>query len=114
MIRRPPRSTRTDTLFPYTTLVRSRDPAARAQRGQGGTHLAWTRCRRDGEDAISHCLSADSKMGAFPSPEHRTSLERPRCPAIPETTLKRRPAYQIVDGRAERSASGRYGTSAPA
>src|SRR3546814_1790042 len=25
MIRRPPRSTRTDTLFPYTTLFRSRD-----------------------------------------------------------------------------------------
>src|SRR3546814_5194532 len=27
MIRRPPRSTRTDTLFPYTTLVRSRRTA---------------------------------------------------------------------------------------
>src|SRR3546814_3804077 len=27
MIRRPPRSTRTDTLFPYTTLFRSRGPA---------------------------------------------------------------------------------------
>src|SRR3546814_4916919 len=26
MIRRPPRSTRTDTLFPYTTLFRSIDP----------------------------------------------------------------------------------------
>src|SRR3546814_20519596 len=26
MIRRPPRSTRTDTLFPYTTLVRSHVP----------------------------------------------------------------------------------------
>src|SRR3546814_6767599 len=26
MIRRPPRSTRTDTLFPYTTLFRSQDP----------------------------------------------------------------------------------------
>src|SRR3546814_16240620 len=26
MIRRPPRSTRTDTLFPYTTLFRSRVP----------------------------------------------------------------------------------------
>src|SRR3546814_3762226 len=26
MIRRPPRSTRTDTLFPYTTLFRSRGP----------------------------------------------------------------------------------------
>src|SRR3546814_18024256 len=28
MIRRPPRSTRTDTLFPYTTLFRSLDYAA--------------------------------------------------------------------------------------
>src|SRR3546814_17757816 len=27
MIRRPPRSTRTDTLFPYTTLFRSLDAA---------------------------------------------------------------------------------------
>src|SRR3546814_11607632 len=33
MIRRPPRSTRTDTLFPYTTLFRSRHMIAR---GQGG------------------------------------------------------------------------------
>src|SRR3546814_1269543 len=36
MIRRPPRSTRTDTLFPYTTLFRSllrqHDPARRAAR----------------------------------------------------------------------------------
>src|SRR3546814_6770320 len=28
MIRRPPRSTRTDTLFPYTTLFRSADSAS--------------------------------------------------------------------------------------
>src|SRR3546814_13502330 len=28
MIRRPPRSTRTDTLFPYTTLFRSEQPDA--------------------------------------------------------------------------------------
>src|SRR3546814_10812621 len=33
MIRRPPRSTRTDTLFPYTTLFRSgRGPRARGAR----------------------------------------------------------------------------------
>src|SRR3546814_5519949 len=31
MIRRPPRSTRTDTLFPYTTLFRSRNPRGRAR-----------------------------------------------------------------------------------
>src|SRR3546814_16530750 len=30
MIRRPPRSTRTDTLFPYTTLFRSRRTRGRA------------------------------------------------------------------------------------
>src|SRR3546814_20686691 len=30
MIRRPPRSTRTDTLFPYTTLFRSRRPRDRS------------------------------------------------------------------------------------
>src|SRR3546814_2421339 len=29
MIRRPPRSTRTDTLFPYTTLFRSKAPEER-------------------------------------------------------------------------------------
>src|SRR3546814_19048185 len=33
MIRRPPRSTRTDTLFPYTTLFRSR---RRPKAGAGG------------------------------------------------------------------------------
>src|SRR3546814_19178374 len=34
MIRRPPRSTRTDTLFPYTTLFRSVGPQD-ARRGDG-------------------------------------------------------------------------------
>src|SRR3546814_6524401 len=41
MIRRPPRSTRTDTLFPYTTLFRSPEPrldpvdrAAHRRRGE--------------------------------------------------------------------------------
>src|SRR3546814_13899931 len=36
MIRRPPRSTRTDTLFPYTTLFRSLLARLRGQRLQFG------------------------------------------------------------------------------
>src|SRR3546814_1383768 len=32
MIRRPPRSTRTDTLFPYTTLFRSWNPDPQRER----------------------------------------------------------------------------------
>src|SRR3546814_21013636 len=35
MIRRPPRSTRTDTLFPYTTLFRSRPFGLLLARGLG-------------------------------------------------------------------------------
>src|SRR3546814_11778528 len=35
MIRRPPRSTRTDTLFPYTTLFRSRDHFKKAIAPEG-------------------------------------------------------------------------------
>src|SRR3546814_9501141 len=40
MRRRPPRSTRTDTLFPYTTLFRSADARRRAR-----SSTAWRRCR---------------------------------------------------------------------
>src|SRR3546814_1553991 len=43
MIRRPPRSTRTDTLFPYTTLFRSvqlDDSVAKAQLQQAQANLS--------------------------------------------------------------------------
>src|SRR3546814_15735842 len=40
MIRRPPRSTRTDTLFPYTTLFRSVLPAG-PEIGGAGAGPAW-------------------------------------------------------------------------
>src|SRR3546814_769134 len=44
MIRRPPRSTRTDTLFPYTTLFRA--PPARSP-APGGAERRWPRNARD-------------------------------------------------------------------
>src|SRR3546814_5664825 len=50
MIRRPPRSTRTDTLFPYTTLFRSRAWADRIQQhyfpelGRVEWQSTWTGC----------------------------------------------------------------------
>src|SRR3546814_1842853 len=56
MIRRPPRSTRTDTLFPYTTLFRSKlkvaRPADKAQR----MHVVF------GVDPVS-CLGARYRRG---------------------------------------------------
>src|SRR3546814_5568787 len=45
MIRRPPRSTRTDTLFPYTTLFRSVD-------GVGNSGRSW-RCINSNSDATT-------------------------------------------------------------
>src|SRR3546814_1920897 len=40
MIRRPPISTRTDTLFPYTTLFRSSVPVHHLPRDHGRAHCA--------------------------------------------------------------------------
>src|SRR3546814_15164244 len=53
MIRRPPRSTRTDTLFPYTTLFRSVDAV-------GGEDLAAV-----GTDRARHELAFDGVRGGW-------------------------------------------------
>src|SRR3546814_19453033 len=57
MIRRPPRSTRTDTLFPYTTLFRSREVTSEQRRTQqvGDT-------RRPVDDDMIH---AARQLGCF-------------------------------------------------
>src|SRR3546814_10408487 len=47
MIRRPPRSTRTDTLFPYTTLFRSDVDAAAGDAGVGEDQAAGAVARGD-------------------------------------------------------------------
>src|SRR3546814_3730499 len=54
MIRRPPRSTRTDTLFPYTTLFRSIDramfdPSSAEKADQGKTTTALMKERGEVE-----------------------------------------------------------------
>src|SRR3546814_21114901 len=72
MIRRPPRSTRTDTLFPYTTLFRSGeiDIAISPQLATIGTLLAHVRrgdivsvhsLRRGAAEAIEAIAHGDAK-----------------------------------------------------
>src|SRR3546814_12922627 len=59
MIRRPPRSTRTDTLFPYTTLFRSEQCPA-----HGTLCEAWCRSiLRRGAAALERRNLADSAAG---------------------------------------------------
>src|SRR3546814_3177257 len=69
MIRLPPRSTRTDTLFPYTTLFRSfrcRRAVDRYWRGRSrsprASHPAW------GEQARSSCRAAFDQAQAHARP----------------------------------------------
>src|SRR3546814_4661387 len=82
MIRRPPRSTRTDTLFPYTTLFRSggvparrawalrvhRDEPAHPGRAHGdrGDHR-----RRSGRESVAYRRRGDAGR----SEEHTSGLQ---------------------------------------
>src|SRR3546814_2671806 len=92
MIRRPPRSTRTDTLFPYTTLFRSRQPgrlrhaqgilarleqhgAGRVRRGEPPAARGAVRGAGDGRmvfDVVDHHIAVRIGRG---SEEHTSELQ---------------------------------------
>src|SRR3546814_21034397 len=81
MIRRPPRSTRTDTLFPYTTLFRSEIPAIvgvgadRIFRGERqAVALDRADCERIGIAAELRIVDRDADR----SDEARGRSQRPR------------------------------------
>src|SRR3546814_1094131 len=84
MIRRPPRSTRTDTLFPYTTLFRSQMTFERAQLHRLaqifldvnaiGRVVAELR-RIDLQMAAAAATPTGFLKGAFRSEEHTSELQ---------------------------------------
>src|SRR3546814_16027795 len=83
MIRRPPRSTRTDTLFPYTTLFRSVCRACRpSQRpdGQGLLNLSF----HAAIPVRTHCNGFE-KGGAdrTQQPNRNGKTHWPRSPVMP-------------------------------
>src|SRR3546814_7830488 len=87
MIRRPPRSTRTDTLFPYTTLFRSYRVDSQGRVDGLFKHYASTRiyaarsfCRRRGArrgHIVSRCAQSDGQDGGgrYRSEEHTSELQ---------------------------------------
>src|SRR3546814_18276021 len=95
MIRRPPISTRPDTLFPYTTLFRS--PPARA-RGAGGP------CPR-ADGAIAALLSIQAQGSGTDgetSARQDNSRQAPRiqAPRIQTPCIQARPARKsVVSGK---------------
>src|SRR3546814_4706401 len=74
MIRRPPRSTRTDTLCPYTTLFRSRDP----RRAPAGAHRRFRPLRPDRRPTAGRAgdpLRRDREQPGTRSEEHTSELQ---------------------------------------
>src|SRR3546814_1115891 len=91
MIRRPPRSTRTDTLFPYTTLFRS------AYRAEGR--------RRHTRGAAGTALRDDKPAFGQGQPERRGPYircdrlgRRGRKPQFHQQRARIRPLTGVVDG----------------
>src|SRR3546814_18354206 len=79
MIRRPPRSTRTDTLFPYTTLVRSQGRPHREQRAaddrehrrDGGAQKPQKRECRKRQPGEGDGRGRHQERNQYPKPERR-------------------------------------------
>src|SRR3546814_8214709 len=80
MIRRPPRSTRTDTLFPYTTLFRSKildriDVMVRRRRDERHARSGVTQARDHLRHLEAGKLAALAGLCALRSEEHTSELQ---------------------------------------
>src|SRR3546814_2597833 len=76
MIRRPPRSTRTDTLFPYTTLFRSRSRTC-CPVGGANPRMAGRR-----PDAPEQGARASPRRHHDPCPQAQRSCPVDRCTPV--------------------------------
>src|SRR3546814_10976408 len=72
MIRRPPRSTRTDTLFPYTTLFRSRARInQRLDRRVCRPDIEGAEQRSDGNKHKKQCVAVDEESPDLAEESHK-------------------------------------------
>src|SRR3546814_8647285 len=99
MIRRPPRSTRTDTLFPYTTLFRSQPDADRPQQPEvqrRGRRFGFPLDRPPPQTAGS--LTVRDRYGGAPVRSGAIFPDQP-SPSIDELQDRRqtRPFVQLGD-----------------
>src|SRR3546814_17077215 len=88
MIRRPPRSTRTDTLFPYTTLFRS--DLACPDRFAAKQHQVRVlfRTQRDGGIACEDRHIAFRNLTLIDSDTARPHVQRPLAVAVRQRQLR--------------------------
>src|SRR3546814_8500422 len=75
MIRRPPRSTRTDTLFPYTTLFRSFAHGPKATGLSRAAHFLRGACHRNAAPSIPGKPFSRTGRAGLRSEEHTSELQ---------------------------------------
>src|SRR3546814_20215145 len=101
MIRRPPRSTRTDTLFPYTTLFRSQD-GRESEALIRSADLALYRAKGDGGGV--HC--------AYEPQLHAQAEERRQLELALRDALEQKPLHVLFQTEVEAQAGPVVGFSA--
>src|SRR3546814_2932106 len=94
MIRLPPRSTMTDTLFPYTTLFRSQESARHLRRCHqlvAGARLMARMLRRTALPVLLATATALAGCATVKPPEISYDSSVPPLPAPPAPIVEERP-----------------------
>src|SRR3546814_18022060 len=116
MIRRPPRSTRTDTLFPYTTLVRSGEQQAEEDAGdpdaRDDQHIMEQPAERGDprldRERIAECEDPDRRQRAHPDDDDQHSVaQRLAQPRQRRATLRAAAGDRKGEERGEAGPTGR-------
>src|SRR3546814_1431366 len=97
MIRRPPRSTRTDTLFPYTTLFRSV--------AQRGPVVRWAPARESEPEQVSSPAAASHALHFLKRSHARLDASEKQCLAeiaVAQWPMDRRTDNQRISNAADR------------
>src|SRR3546814_5795541 len=105
MIRRPPRSTRTDTLFPYTTLFRSQDVielfGGMARGGGKDRRGQFRQVAHAGiDDGATQVGAAEIGAGEARSEEHTSELQSLMRISYAVFCLKKKKTAKITQQRA--------------
>src|SRR3546814_5905644 len=115
MIRRPPRSTRTDTLFPYTTLFLSSHQDAVRPGGDKLESLAGyagigTTVALDGDhlDTLGLCGFGHDIEPAFRSEEHTSELQSLMRISYAVFCLKKKKTQKLIYTNTQNSTINKY------
>src|SRR3546814_20591292 len=111
MIRRPPRSTRTDTLFPYTTLFRS--PAGYIKNNRSGLDMRWKSTGYTLSEEEKARLNAEAATKREEHDRERTATSDATPERVPQRAAPCRQNQQATPDPARTAIAPTTGTHTP-